>query len=104
MKNLYLILAIVGAIIPFIFLGQFFEQEGISIPNFISALFSNGATAGFTTDLVISSLVFWIYIFNVRKKSNGPNPYLFIVLNLTVGLSCALPAYLYAREKAGGNG
>ncbi|HPF45832.1 MAG: DUF2834 domain-containing protein [Alphaproteobacteria bacterium] len=103
MKNIYLILAIVGGIIPFIFLGQFFEQEGFKIPNFIRALFSNGASAGFTTDLVISSLVFWIYIFQARQKSDGPSPYLFIVLNLTVGLSCALPAYLYAREKAGDN-
>ena len=103
MKNLYLILAIVGAIIPFIFLGQFFEQEGINIPNFISALFSNGATAGFTTDLVISSLVFWIYTFHAWQKSDGPSPYLFILLNLTVGLSCALPAYLYTRKKAGDN-
>ncbi|MCP5381118.1 MAG: DUF2834 domain-containing protein [Kordiimonadaceae bacterium] len=103
MKNLYLILAIIGTIIPFIFLGQFFQAEGFYVPGLINALFSNGAAAGFTTDLVISSLVFWIYTFHAWQKSDGPNPYLFILLNLTVGLSCALPAYLYARKKAGDN-
>jgi len=39
-------------------------------------------------------------MFKQVKESNGPKPYLFIILNLAIGLSCALPAYLYAREKA----
>ena len=38
-------------------------------------------------------------MFQQKQRKNGPNPALFIVLNLTIGLSCALPAYLYARER-----
>jgi len=41
---------------------------------------------------------FWLFMFLQVKESNGPKPYLFIILNLTIGLSCALPAYLYAKE------
>ena len=33
-----------------------------------------------------------------RSREKGPAPALFIVLNLLIGLSCAFPAYLYARE------
>ena len=33
-------------------------------------------------------------------RREGPAPWLFVVLNLTIGLSCALPAYLYASIRA----
>ena len=99
MKKLYLLLAIIGAIVPYFFFSQFIQAEGVNIPAFISALFANGAAAGFSADLLLSSFIFWLFIFQQVKESNGPKPYIFIVLNLAIGLSCALPAYLYAREK-----
>ena len=97
MKNVYLILAIVGAVVPYLFFIQFFADAGIDLPSFVSALFANGAAGGFTADLLITSLVFWIYMFSNRE---GPAPWLFIVLNLTIGLSCALPAYIYASMRS----
>jgi len=93
MKNLYLTLAIVGALVPYVFFFNFAATAGVDLPAFVMALFSNGAAGGFTADLLISSLVFWIYLFSRRS---GPSPWPFVVLNLTIGLSCALPAYLYA--------
>ncbi len=98
MKNVYLALAIAGAILPYVFFLQFFAAEGLDIVGFIAALFANGAAGGFTADLLISSFVFWLFMFgNVGKA--GPKPWPFIVLNLTIGLSCALPAYLWASSK-----
>ena len=97
MKNLYLILAIAGAVVPYLFFFQFFGEMGVDLPTFIGALFANGAAGGFTADLLITSLVFWIYIFT-RKE--GPTAWPFVILNLTIGLSCALPAYLYVNLRA----
>lgn len=97
MKKLYLLLAVIGAIVPYAFFIGFFQTNGINVPDFVRALFVNGAAGGFTADLLVSSLVFWLFMFTETKNS-GPSPYLFIILNLTIGLSCALPAYLYARE------
>ena len=99
MKKLYLLLAIIGAIVPYIFFFKFIQAEGVNIPAFISALFANGAAGGFSADLLLTSLIFWLFMFQQVKEPNGPKPYIFIVLNLAIGLSCALPAYLYAREK-----
>ncbi len=99
MKKLYLLLAIIGAIVPYYFFFQFILAEGMNIPAFISALFVNGAASGFSADLLLASFIFWLFMFHQVKESNGPKPYIFIVLNLAIGLSCALPAYLYAREK-----
>ena len=99
MKKLYLLLTIIGAIVPYIFFFKFIQAEGMNIPAFISALFANGAAGGVRSDLLLTSLIFWLFMFQQVKESNGPKPYIFIVLNLAIGLSCALPAYLYAREK-----
>ncbi len=100
MKNLYLALAILGALTPYAFFIRHFADQGLALQPFLSALFVNPAAGGFTTDLFISSLVFWIAMFVKRRRAAGPSPWLFVVLNLTIGLSCALPAYLYARELA----
>jgi hypothetical protein len=99
MKKLYLLLAIIGAFVPDFFFFQFIQAEGWNIKAFISALFANGAAGSFTVDLLYSSFIFWLFMFQQVKESSGPKPYLFIVLNLAMGLCCAMPAYLYAREK-----
>ncbi len=99
MKKFYLFAAIIGAVIPLVFFIGFFQKNGISLPLFVSGLFENGAAAGFSADLLISSFVFWAFMFQQRSQGDSPNPALFIFLNLSIGLSCALPAFLYAREK-----
>ena len=100
MKSLYLVLAILGAVVPYAFLFQFLAAEEFSIPNLLSAPFVNGAAGAFTADLLLASLIFWIYMFRERRVSAGPRPFLFVALNLIIGLSCALPAYLYSREES----
>lgn len=96
----YLLLAILGALIPFLFFIDFFAENGIHVPGFIAALFANGAAGGFTADLLISSLVFWLFMIAARSKSKvAPFPALFILLNLSIGLSCALPAYFYTQTR-----
>lgn len=97
MKNLYLTMAIAGAVVPYLFFVQFFGEVGVDLPSFVGALFVNGAAAGFTADLLITSAVFWIYMFS---RKDGPGPWLYVALNLGIGLSCALPAYLYASIRA----
>jgi hypothetical protein len=97
MKQVYLIWAILGAIIPVLFFLGVFHDAMIGVAGFVPALFVNGPAGGFTADLLISSFVFWTFMFSAKT---GPKPWLFVVLNLTIGLSCALPAYLYARTNS----
>jgi len=100
MRTLYLGLAILGGVVPYVFLFQFLAAEGFSVPNLLAAPFVNGAAGAFTADLLLASLIFWIYMFRERRVSAGPRPLLFIALNLVIGLSCAFPAYLYSREES----
>ncbi|MDH4109741.1 MAG: DUF2834 domain-containing protein [Gammaproteobacteria bacterium] len=97
MKNFYLLLAISGAVIPYAFFVQHFGTEGYALPAFLAAVLATPAASGFAADLIISSLVFWFWMFSAG--ANAPKPWAFMVLNLLIGLSCALPAYLYWRER-----
>ena len=95
LKNLYLFLSIAGAVLPYAFFVQFFAAEGVALPTFVSALFANGAAGGFTADLLISSATFWIFLLSQKT----PRTWAYVLVNLTIGLSCAVPAYLYVRER-----
>ncbi len=96
MKSLYLVLAIAGAIIPYLFFIDHFSTTGFGLGDFIGGWFANSAAGGATADLLISSLVFWTYLI-ARKASNL---WIYVLINVTIGLSCALPLYLYMSQRA----
>lgn len=99
MAGLYLLLAVLGAVVPYAYFVGHFAADGFGLAAFAQAAFANGAAGGFTADLLLSSGVFWIFLFHQRRLRRSPPPWLFVALNLLVGLSCALPAYLFARER-----
>jgi len=91
-------MALLGAIIPLLLFFSFAVEQGFSAQRLFAAGFANRAAAGFTTDLFISSFVFWVYMWS--KKAQGPILWPFVAINLLIGLSCALPAYLWASTKS----
>ena len=99
-KQVYLIAAIVGTVVPWAFFGSFFWQNGIDIPAFLGGLFANGAAAGFSADVLISILVFWIWSFVDARRLGIRRWWIVLPFGCTVGLSLGLPAYLYLREDA----
>lgn len=102
LKTVYLLLAVVGTVVPYAFLINFTLNEGLDLIAFFGALFANGAVGMFSADLMISSVVFWLYMFSRRER--GPAPGVFVLLNLSIGLSCALPAYLWANAATSESG
>ena len=98
MKNFYLVSAILGAIIPWFFFAGFIQDSGLDLSAFLTGLFVNGAAGGFSADLLITSVVFWVFMVHQYRHKQAPHPALFIILNLGIGLSCALPAYLFSRQ------
>lgn len=98
-RSLYLLLAVLGGVAPWLFFLQFFHLEGLA-GDFVGALLANGAAGGFTADLLISSLVFWLFLFPEARRVGVGRPWVFVALNLLIGLSCALPLFLWAREGA----
>ena len=99
-KSLYLLLVIIGIIAPWSFLIKFFSQNGFSIELLIQQGFANNVAADLTTDLIISALVFLCFSFFELKRLGLSRNRLIIYVFATfaVGLSCALPLFLYFRE------
>lgn len=97
-QHLYLLLALAGTVVPWIFFLEFFAS--FPAAGFIPALFVNGAAGGFSSDLLISSATFWVVLFTESRRSGVSRPWLYVLLNLVVGLSCALPYWLWARERS----
>ena len=98
LSKIYLLLAILGGVVPYIFFLQFFTTSGFDLNAFIGGLFANGAAAGFSADLIISSMAFWLAAWELNRRDNGPSPWPFIALTLVIGLSFALPLYLFLRH------
>ncbi len=96
LRNVWLLLAIAGAVLPWYWLIGYFAENSLDLAGFLAAATSNDVGTGFVADLLISSLAFWIYMFS--RRPDGPSPWPFIAINLFIGLSCALPAYLWVRS------
>ena len=97
-RNLYLLVALIGTIIPWYFFGSFFAAEGLDIPAFVQGLFANGAAGGFTADVLISLAIFLPWSWLDAQKEGVRNWWFVLPASCTVGLSLALPLYLYLRE------
>jgi hypothetical protein len=54
---------------------------------------------GAAFDLTISVIVFWIFMFFETNKLQMKNPWMYVLATLLVGLSFALPLFLYFRER-----
>ncbi|MEM6612757.1 MAG: DUF2834 domain-containing protein [Cyanobacteria bacterium P01_C01_bin.72] len=99
MQIFYLILAVLGFILPYSQLISFFANEGLDLSLFWSQLSANRISTGCAFDLLISSVVFWVFVFVEGKRINLKFPWLYVVLNLAIGLSFALPLFLWMRTR-----
>ena len=97
MKNFYLIAAAIGAVAPYAtYFGYLAYVPGSS--GALSLAWGNPIAAATLTDFTISCLVFWPFVFVESKKLGIRYWWLFVVTNIFIGLSFALPAFLYLRE------
>ena len=98
MKTFYLIAAIVGAIAPYAtYFGYLTYVPGSS--GALSLAWGNPIAAATLTDFTISCLVFWPFLFTESRRLAIRFWWLFIAANVVIGLSFALPAFLYVRER-----
>ena len=100
MKPLYLLAAILGAALPLSQLIPFLKTHGLDLALFFTLLFSNPVSGFFGMDVVVSSLVLWIFVFSEGRRLGMRHLWLYVVCNLLVGVSLALPLFLLFRQGA----
>lgn len=104
-KTLYLLIAIAGSIAPWFWLLQ--EPSTLLSPRlFLQAAFANNIATALTTDLLISAVAFFCFMWFEFKSFEVSRLWLLVYIGLTfgVGLSCSLPCYLYHRQILTQNG
>ena len=97
-KNVFLALALIGLFAPYYFLFKFLSASGLNISLLVQQLFANDISTFFAIDLVISIIVFWIYMIAEANRLQMKNSWVYLLASLLVGLSFALPLFLYFRE------
>lgn len=97
MRKLYLIGAVLGVVLPYAFFIPFVIANSLDIGLFIEQLFANRISAFFGVDVIVSSVVLWIFVFTEGKRLGMKHLWLYVVCNLLVGVSLALPLFLYFR-------
>lgn len=99
MKKLYLLLAILGAVLPLSQLVPFLTTHGLNLKLFFAYLFSNSVSGFFGMDVIVSSVVLWLFVFSEGRRLRMRRLWVYVACNLAVGVSLALPLFLLFRER-----
>ncbi len=98
LRHLYLVLCVVGAILPYTLFAPWLLDHGLDLPLFFSELFSTriGGLSGL--DVLASGVTLFVFILVEGRRLQIPRLWLPVLATLGVGVSCGLPLFLYMRQ------
>ena len=97
-KHWYLILALVGTVLPLSQFLPFLRDHGLNASLFVQQLFSTPVGAFFGVDLVITAMVLWVFVYFERQRLSTFARWAPVLGTVVVGVSLGLPLFLYLRE------
>ena len=98
MRKIYFVGAVLGVILPYFFIFQFLSLYGFNLSLMARQVFSSPTPAFLGSDLIICSLVLWAFVFSEGRRQGMRNLWVYILLNLLVGVPLALAVFLWVRE------
>jgi len=98
-RYLYLLLSVLGLALPGWQLLPFLREHGMNLSLLVEQLFANHVSGFFGLDVIVSSLVLWVFVFSEGRRRQMKHLWAYVVCNLLVGMSFALPLFLYMRER-----
>ena len=98
-KVVYVLLCIAGTALPYSQLVPFLREHGLDVPLLFRELFANRISAFFAWDVIVSSLVLWTFLALEGRRAGVKHLWAPLVASVTVGVSLALPLFLYLREE-----
>ncbi len=98
LRYLYLVLCVVGAILPYTLFAPWLLEHGLNLSLFFSELFSTriGGLSGL--DVLASGVTLFVFIRVEGRRLQVPRLWLPVLATLGVGVSCGLPLFLYMRQ------
>jgi hypothetical protein len=98
-KNVYLLLCVLGAVLPYSQFIPWVLENGLNAHLFVQQLFANCISGFFAWDVLVSAVVVVGFVRSEGKRSGVHLAWLPILGVLTVGVSFGLPLFLYLRER-----
>jgi hypothetical protein len=98
-QYLYFALCVLGTILPCSQLFPFLAEHGLNMPLLIEQLFANRISGFFGLDVIVSSIVLWVFVLTEGPRQHMKHLWIYLVCNLAVGVSLGLPLFLYIRER-----
>ena len=98
-RSLYLVLCVLGTLLPYSQFIPFLREHGLNLRVFAEQLFATRIGAFFGWDVIVSSLVLWVFVAVDGRRERVGNLWMPIAANLAVGVSLGLPLFLYMRER-----
>lgn len=97
LRNIYLLLAVVGALIPYFHFGPWLLEHGLDLPLFFAQIHANRVSEFFAADVVVSAAVVLVFLVSERARI-GARWWVPVLALLFFGVSVSLPLLLYLRE------
>ncbi|MGK7934960.1 MAG: DUF2834 domain-containing protein [Xenococcaceae cyanobacterium] len=98
-QTIYLLGCVLGFVLPYSQLIPFVIDRGFDLKLFFEQLFVNHISSCFALDVIVSSFVFWVLVWVEGTRLKMENLWVYVIANLTVGLSFGLPLFLLMRER-----
>jgi lysylphosphatidylglycerol synthetase-like protein (DUF2156 family) len=99
MQWLFMIAAILGAVLPLSYLTPFLATNGLDLRLFFSQLFQNNVSAFFGMDVFVSALALWLFVFAEGRRRGMKHLWVYVLCTLLVGVSLGLPLFLFFWER-----
>lgn len=95
---LYLVLCVAGTILPYSQLIPFLREHGFDVTLIVKQLFANRISGFFGLDVIVSSLVLWVFVYSEGTRLKMRQLWLCVAASLLVGVSLGLPLFLLMRQ------
>lgn len=98
LRHLYLLLCVLGTVLPLWQFYPFLLAHGLDVVLFLEKLFVNEVSGFFGMDVIVSGTAVIIYTIVEGRRLQIPHAWL-ALLGLCVGVSLALPLFLYMKQR-----
>ena len=98
-KTVYLVLCVFGVVLPLSQLIPFLRDDGFDLPLMVAQLFANSISSFFGLDVIVTTVVLWVFVAFEGPRAGVRHLWAPIAASLLVGVSLALPLFLYLREQ-----
>ena len=98
LRWVYLLLCVLGVVLPYSQFVPWFLAHGLDLPLFFRELFANPIGGFFGMDVIVSTVVLWIFVITEGRRLGVRHLWAPVVASLVVGVSLGLPLFLLLRQ------